>query len=290
MTQDPSIRLAISSMGTALGPEVMARVSACFAPEHSRLAVGVSPTVEDASYGPHPRHGLDLYCPPPAASPAPVLLWVHGGGFVRGEKRSPDHPFNAHVGRWAARCGLVGAVMNYRLLPEAAWPSGGEDVGMAVDWLRRHVAAYGGDASRIVVVGTSAGSVHIATYLKLRPDASREIAGAVLLSGLYGTTPPEGADSRYFGSESGEATATCDAVAASAVPLLVASAEFDPPRFQTETLSLLQRCLAVRGALPRAHFASGHNHYSMAQHLGTADTRLTDEILAFIADCAPVGA
>ena len=75
-----------------------------------------------------------------------------------------------------------------------------------------------------------------------------------------------------------------EAVAASPVPLLAACAEFDPARFQAETLILLQRVLAVRGRAPRSHFASGHNHYTLAMHLGTADTRLADEIVAFVND------
>jgi hypothetical protein len=67
--------------------------------------------------------------------------------------------------------------------------------------------------------------------------------------------------------------------------LLLASAEFDPPRFQSEFLRLMQERLDRHGAMPRAHVASGHNHYSMAMHLGTSDCRLADEIAAFVAQC-----
>jgi hypothetical protein len=74
------------------------------------------------------------------------------------------------------------------------------------------------------------------------------------------------------------------AVMATGLPLLVACAEFDPPRFQAEWASLLQARLGRHGHLPRAHYASGHNHYSMAMHLGTADRRLSDELLSFFAD------
>jgi hypothetical protein len=65
------------------------------------------------------------------------------------------------------------------------------------------------------------------------------------------------------------------------LPLFVACAEFDPPRFQAETMGLLQQRLARHGRLPRATIATGHNHYSLACHLGSADRRLTDEIIAF---------
>ena len=74
------------------------------------------------------------------------------------------------------------------------------------------------------------------------------------------------------------------AVAATSLPLLVACAQFDPPRFQAEFLGLMQDRLARHGAMPRALIVPGHNHYSMPMHLGTADRRLADEICAFVRD------
>ena len=73
-----------------------------------------------------------------------------------------------------------------------------------------------------------------------------------------------------------------EALVKTTLPLLIACAEFDPPRFQTEFTGLLGERLSRHGALPRAYIASGHNHYSMAMHLGTSDTRLADEVVAFV--------
>ena len=53
------------------------------------------------------------------------------------------------------------------------------------------------------------------------------------------------------------------------VPLFVACAEYDPPRFQAETLGLLAARLERHGRMPRAYIASGHNHFSIACHLRT---------------------
>ena len=238
----------------------------------------------DLAYGPEPRQRLDLYRPA-GVGPAPVLLWVHGGGFVRGEKHSPTHPYNAHIGRFAARHGLLGAVMNYRLAPGHVYPAGGEDVGLAINWLRREARQYGGDPEAIVAAGTSAGAVHIATHLQLR--AGHELLrGAALLSGLYGATPLDPSDLKYFGADTAAhpGRAALDALVATRVPLFVACAEFDPPRFQAETLALLQRYLDMRGHLPRTWLAGGHNHYSMAMHLGGRDQRLANELLSFITE------
>ncbi|MFL5521137.1 MAG: alpha/beta hydrolase, partial [Gemmatimonadales bacterium] len=125
-------RAAIAAMGRALGPGLLDAVQALYRPAQEQLAAERPVTHADLRYGAHPQQTLDLYAPDDRGDAKPVLLWVHGGGFVRGEKRSPDHPFNAHVGRWAARNGMLGAVMGYRLAPDATWPSGGEDVTAAI--------------------------------------------------------------------------------------------------------------------------------------------------------------
>ncbi len=286
MTMQPEAdRAAIAAMGRALSPAMLAAVQDMYRTGQSAF-IGEQPvTATDCAYGGGPRQVLDLYAPVERAPrPAPVLLWVHGGGFIRGEKASPDHPFNAHVGRWASRTGMLGAVMNYRLAPDHIWPAGGEDVGAAIDWLQAHAATFGGDPTRIVVAGTSAGAVHVATHLRLHA-AEAGICGAILLSGLYGFTLLDERDTLYYGAQADYADrAPRAAVVATAVPLLVACAEFDPPRFQAETTGLLAARLAAHGVLPRGHIASGHNHFSLASHIGGSDTRLADEIRQFIFD------
>lgn len=275
---------SIAAMGTAIGPDVLATVQALYGDEQARIARDLRVAAADLPYGDDPRHQIDLYRPVVGTVPMPVLLFVHGGGFVRGEKRSADHPFNAHVGRWAARHGMVGAVMNYRRAPEHGWPAGGEDVAAAIDWLRANIADHGGDPARIVVMGTSAGAVHVATALMLRGEALGA-AAAVLLSGLYGHTPIDTRDALYYGDPADYAARMPrEAMTAATLPLFVACAQYDPPRFQRETIGLLAERLERHGTLTPAAILSGHNHYSLAAHLGTADTRLSDDILGFLAD------
>lgn len=267
-------------MGTALGPDVLAQCRALFDEEQSSVEARIPIRAADCSYGPHPRHRLDLYGNP---EDGPVLLFVHGGGFLKGDKAA-DGWTNAAVGRWAAAQGWLGAVMNYRLAPDHGWPAGGEDVLAAVDWLADNAKGFGGDPERIVLLGTSAGSVHIATALKLRPSLA--VRGCVLLSGLFGYTPLEDRDTLYFGDPARYAERMPRvAMAETALPLLLAAAEFDPPRFQAEFLGLMQERLARHGAMPRSFIAGGHNHYTMAMHLGTGDHRLADEIVRFLAEC-----
>lgn len=280
-------RAAIAAMGTTLTPDLLGQVRALFDAEQQALTAAVPAAAVDLAYGPHERHRLDLYGSAEGA-PKPVLVFVHGGGFLRGDKggNGAETWPNAAVGRMAAQAGLIGAVINYRLAPDHTWPAGSEDVLAALDWLVAHAADHGGDPQRIVLVGTSAGAVHIAGAIRLRPDLA--VRGAVLLSGLYGHTPLDARDMAYYGpAESYAERAPREAMAATALPLLVAIAEFDPPRFQAEFLGLMADRLARHGTMPRGYMASGHNHYSMAMHLGSGDRRLADEIVAFVrATCA----
>lgn len=276
-------RRAIAAMGRTLGPEMLTAVYALYREEQERHAAAQPVDVADIAYGDDPRQRLDLYLPK-GGGPAPVLLWVHGGGFLRGEKASPDHPFNAHAGRWAARNGMIGAVINYRLAPDHVWPAGGEDVGRAVDWLHAHVGSHGGDPARIVAFGTSAGATHVATHLRLRA-ASSGIAGAVLLSGLYGFAPLEERDTLYYGDAALYPERwPREAMIATTTPLLLACAEHEPARFKREAIGLLAARFDHLGQVSHFFYGAGHNHFSLAYHLGTADSRLSDAVRGFIGD------
>lgn len=271
---------AIAAMGTALGPQVVEACRDLFDSEQRDLASRVAPVAIDCAYGPHERHRLDLYRASDECD-LPVVLFVHGGGFRLGDKGDNGSWQNAAVARTMAKAGFLGAAMNYRLLPDARWPEGGEDVIQAVEWLRSNAARHGGDPDRIVIVGTSAGAVHIATALKLATDLP--VAGAALLSGLYGYTPLDVKDEPYYGPDHEYAgKMPREALTSTNLPLLVACAQFDPPRFQAEFLGLMGERLDMHGHLPRAVTLSGHNHYSMAMHIGTSDRRLADEIISFV--------
>lgn len=282
MKQHSAVRSAIAAMGAVITPEVRLKSQALFDQQQQELASRVAPDACDVAYGRHERHRLDLYGTGGAAS-RPTVLFVHGGGFARGDKGGIGSWPNAAVGRVMAEAGFVGAVMNYRLAPADRWPAGAEDVGRAVAWLRS-AEEHGIDPQRIVLMGTSAGAVHVADYLARETRRDSDVQGAILLSGLYGYTPLDPADHAYYGGpENYPAQMPLAALAETEVPLFVACAEFDPVRFQAEFLGLLSERLARHGRVPRAFIASGHNHYSMAMHLGTSDRRLADEILDFIA-------
>jgi acetyl esterase/lipase len=109
------------------------------------------------------RHRLDIYRSPQApAAGAPVMIYVHGGAWVMGEKREQGKPMMYEL---VAR-GWVCVAINYRLSPKATWPDHIVDVKKAVAWVKAHIAEYGGDPSFVAVSGGSAGG-HLSALLAL---------------------------------------------------------------------------------------------------------------------------
>ena len=107
----------------------------------------------------HARHRLDLYLPEQIAGPLPVILWVHGGGWITGDKAGgPAIQF--------ATKGFAVASINYRYSQHAIFPAQLHDCKAAVRWLRAHAATYGFDASHIGAWGASAGG-HLVAMLGL---------------------------------------------------------------------------------------------------------------------------
>ena len=169
---DPDVASAIAAIGDVVGPESLEASRAVYADAHEQPPYDGVQLRRDVAYGPHERHRLDVFTADDAQGRA-VLLFVHGGGFVRGDKSTPGTPHNENVGLWAWRSGMVGVTMNYRLAPEHRFPAGAEDVAAAVAWLRANVGEHGGDPDRIVLAGSSAGATHIAGYAAmpaLHPD------------------------------------------------------------------------------------------------------------------------
>ena len=114
------------------------------------------------------RTRLDVYHPREPGTGRPVLIQVHGGGWVIGKKDEQGLPLMTHL---AAR-GWVCVAPNYPLSPKATWPEHLIALKRAVAWTREHIEEYGGDPSFIAITGGSAGG-HLATLLALTPSEKR---------------------------------------------------------------------------------------------------------------------
>lgn len=164
--------------------------------------------LRDVSYGPFEANRLDLFVHERSSGPPkPVLVFVHGGGFVRGDKHLPGSPFYDNVMLWAVGHGLIGVNLNFRMPPQSPWPAASEDLGLAVQWVHRHIASHGGDASRVFLVGHSSGGALVASYVadsRFHGPAGVGLAGAVFLStNIFDTTTAEASAplTAYYGDD-----------------------------------------------------------------------------------------
>lgn len=102
----------------------------------------------------HKRQVLDVYtAQAPAETPRPVMFWLHGGGWVGGDKSVVSLKPEVLTDR-----GFVFVSANYRLLPTVTMDQIVRDVAKALGWVHRNIGTHGGDPSRIFVGGHSAGA------------------------------------------------------------------------------------------------------------------------------------
>jgi para-nitrobenzyl esterase len=149
---------------------------------------------------------------PKGARKAPVMVWIHGGALVGGSSRE-----DLYDGRRLAERGVIVVSINYRLgvLGWLAHPALSAENGRklsgnyglldqiaALQWIRRNVAAFGGDANNVTIAGESAGALSV-TYLMTAPSA-RQLFHRAIAQSAYMVTMPELRRTAY-GLPSGEA-------------------------------------------------------------------------------------
>lgn len=145
------------------------------------------------------RNHLDIWRSPDLkpGDNAPVLLQVHGGGWIIGNKDQQAMPLMARL----SEDGWVCVSINYRLSPRAAWPDHIVDVKRALAWIKEHIADYGGDPNFVAITGGSAGG-HLCSLAALSAnepsfqpgfeDSDTSVACAVPFYGVYDFTNRDG--------------------------------------------------------------------------------------------------
>jgi triacylglycerol lipase len=278
----------------AIGPRIETqRTGELYAPLHPKEPYAWVKVERDVRYGSHERQVLDVFTSPDVGAGKPVIVFVHGGGFARGAKRTAGTPFYDNVMLWAVSRGFVGVNINYRLAPEHTWPSGIEDLASVVGMLRTNVARFGGDPGKIFLWGHSAGAAHAADYLANAPAAQRgSVAGAILTSGFYDLGTEVSVWKAYYGEDVATYAerSSLPGLLRIDTPLLVTDAELDPEMFQTESNKLAAERARVGKPVERVHLR-GHSHISETYAVGTADRSLSDPVAEFVrrASGAPSG-
>ena len=216
---------------------------------------------DGVAYADGPRHRLDVYAPEARGSLAPVVFFIYGGGWNRGERS--DYQF---VGRALASRGFVVVIADYRLVPEVQFPGFLEDSAKALKWVQDNIANYGGDTSRLFLAGHSAGAYN-ATMLALDPSFLRDygvtmnILGVAALSGPYDFYPFEyGEVQNAFGSAPNpEGTQPINLVTSQTPPMYLATGTTDPIVRMQNTERFAQK-LKDSGVWVTTRYYEGYGH------------------------------
>jgi len=282
----PEIAKKLAELGRVIDPQATAKLYAPLQPTEPYFGFRIE---RDLKYGPAERNRLDIFMPQNVTSGRPVLIFVHGGAFIGGNKRMPNSPFYDNVMIWAVKNGFIGVNITYRLAPGSPWPAGAEDVAAAIRWVSDEIGERGGDASRIYLMGHSAGAIHVASYVS-HPEFYKVknggLKGAIMVSGIYDLTaaPLTDPERAYFGNDASHYAdeSSLPGLLKTNIPLMAVSSELDLPGF-VKQLDLFKDATCKRPAgCARTVMLPQHSHMSEVYSINTEDTRLTDQILEFV--------
>jgi len=235
----------------------------------------------DVSYANHPLQKLDIHYNQSKSVMSPVIIFIHGGAFVRGDKS--DHVIFDNVLNYFTRNGITGINANYRLAPDYKWPSGSQDVAKIIKWVRANAKSLNIDQNNIFLMGHSAGAAHVATYSfneKLQVDNGNDgIKGSILLSGIYSNVSNTSKEN-YYGFDKNNTP--INFIDGRSIPLFIIDAEFDKTSTQMEAIELISKLCERQEKCPNHKQIPGHNHYSMMYHFNTHDDSIARDILDFI--------
>ncbi len=245
--------LAIFTGAAVVDPAVALNAIAAFQP-HRRIS--------DVPFGEDPRQRLDLYLPAAPAADAPVAIFFYGGRWNTGAKET-----YRFIGAALAARGAIVVIPDYRLYPQTRFPAFLEDAAQAARWTRDNAQRYGGDLSRLFVIGHSAGG-HIASMLAfdkrwlaavgLAP--ARDFAGVVGLAGAYDFAIDSDLLRGVFGAPANAAaTQPLRYVTRDAPPLLLLTGEADETVKPRNTRALAQ-AVSDAGGEARAIYYPGVAH------------------------------
>ncbi|WP_296560304.1 alpha/beta hydrolase [Pigmentiphaga sp.] len=243
------------------------------------------------SYGDDARQVLDVYRRPGDGA-LPVLIFMHGGGYVRGDKDITPRVY-ANVARWFAARGYLAVNMEYRLAPAAPYPAGAEDLAAAVAWIRHEAHRFRADPGRIFLVGHSAGGTHVAHFAlaaDFAGDARRHVLAAAILSGrlradVLPANPNAEGVRAYFGDEADEheRRSPVNMVHAAAMPLFIAVAEHENPLLDCYGAEFFMRLRACGNRRSQFMSMPRHNHLSIVAHFGSGEDLLGGLLCDFFA-------
>jgi acetyl esterase/lipase len=238
------------------------------------------------------RQMLDVYAPVKGKD-MPVVVWIHGGGWRRGDKTDVHHKPKAFVEK-----GFVFVSINYRFVPAVTVKDIAGDVAKAIRWTHDHARDYGGDPGTVIVMGHSAGAQLAALvctddrYLKAEKLPLSIVKACVPVDGdtydvaMQIKTVEEKRAKSYrmtFGEADSQRdlSAVTHVVKGKSIPPFLILHVADHPETKAQSQHLV-KVLEGAGVRAKAYPAEGKNHTTINTDLGLADDRPTQEMWAFL--------
>lgn len=229
------------------------------------------------SYGADAKQRVDVYGEA-STHAKPVALFLHGGVWQFGDRTA-----YSQMGKDLAKHGFVAFVASYRLAPVHKWPAQLDDAKAALDLVAREAAKHGGDPTRIIVIGHSAGGQMAAM---LRGDA--RVKAFVMYSGVFDLEMPLDESQRDGGFAQFIAPVFSKAQFAAAsplrtdarfgVPLLLITSERDYRAMHAQTIAMHALLTARKERVTLLQLPKV-NHFEMVEHVDDATAR---KILALL--------
>ncbi|MEP7243971.1 MAG: alpha/beta hydrolase [Gammaproteobacteria bacterium] len=240
----------------------------------------------DIAFGNTPKQRLDVYLPVKPVTNAPVLLFLHGGGFQEGDR--------AHYGYVAtpyAQHGIITVVAGYRLATDGLhYPAQRDDTRAAIRWIHDNIAKFGGDPQRLYLSGHSVGATLLAdvsfdrSWMKAAGLSPDSIKGIAPISGDYDLSPGEDAKYAPTAELEAEASPLRHIVDPPAVAVIACGTKEGKMRASSEDLDVRLKAKGVKTTLL---VMEGADHKDTVLALGTPDSPLSQAVLQMIEQTAP---
>jgi arylformamidase len=225
-------------------------------------------------YGRSDKQELDVFAPP-GATKAPVLVYLHGGAWLRGARQDTIYPALAVTGRGAA---LV--VPEFNNVSEVSLPTMVRQCREAVDWTVRNAESFGGDPDKVYLAGHSSGA-HLASCVLLDDPP---VKGALVISGMYDLHAPMlSARSKYvkITAEELDAASAMRHLGRIRCPVAVAWSVGDSPEFRRQA-RVFADALEGMGRLAGRSEVFSPNHFEEPRQLADADSSLSRVLYALM--------
>jgi len=229
-----------------------------------------------------------------ASENANVILFVHGGGWLSGDKKE-----YRDMAADLARLGMTVILLNYRLSPKVKFPAHVEDVAAAIAWAHTSLKKYNGDPEKIFLMGHSAGC-HLITlavcdkqYLEKYGLNQNNINGLITISGVFEIKTQEGgATKNYLGMVFGDdekvwGDATCQSHINKSKndlpPFLVTWGEKEDDLLKNESLNIISAFKSA-GVMYQTFVFEGSDHNAFVTALQDKENSFSKKLMEFIVD------